>query len=146
MCVSWTAHAARWRNKSSNVSDGPLGCDPLKVKAVHSSETLLPSHKSTRRHCPEDHCRHLYRRDTLKSRKHTEPVRFSFEKLMGRPGCRWAVKVCIGSGTGVCRERSYPAVHDPQIVVFSLSERFKTNNMIATLQSLNKLVVASSAV
>jgi hypothetical protein len=39
----------------------------LKMEAVCSSETLVPTHKSTRRDCPEDQHRHLHRRKNPKS-------------------------------------------------------------------------------
>jgi hypothetical protein len=39
----------------------------LKIEAVCSSETLVPTYKSTQRHNPEDHCGYLHHHENLKS-------------------------------------------------------------------------------
>jgi hypothetical protein len=39
----------------------------VKVEAIRSSETKVTTYKITRRHNPEDHNRHLHRRENLKS-------------------------------------------------------------------------------
>jgi hypothetical protein len=39
----------------------------LKMEAIRSSETLVISCKTTRRHNPEDHDRHLHHRENLRS-------------------------------------------------------------------------------
>jgi hypothetical protein len=40
----------------------------LKMEAVCSSETLVPTYKSTRRHNPENHNQQLHRRENLRIR------------------------------------------------------------------------------
>jgi hypothetical protein len=53
---------------SENVNSGLLGYCAVKMEAVCSSETLVPTYKSTRRHNPEGHCRqnHVFLADNWK--------------------------------------------------------------------------------
>jgi hypothetical protein len=43
-----------------------VDCGLLKMEAICSSETLITTYKLTRRHHPEDHNRHVHRRENLK--------------------------------------------------------------------------------
>jgi hypothetical protein len=51
-------------------------CSALGMKAVCSSKTLVSTFKSTRRHNPENRCRHVNRRENLKPQDEILPISF----------------------------------------------------------------------